>query len=559
MQAFALLLDTLSTTPSRNAKLALLTEYFRTAPDPDRGFALAALTDGLFPRLPLRRSLALLMDGRIDPVLYALSRDYVGDTAETVALMWPDPDAPPVTPGLAETVELLASAAPADIAGTLGHLLDRLDARGRWALLKLIGGAPRVGVSARLAKAALAEMGDEPLAEIEEVWHALAPPYTDLFRWLSGEGPRPDAAGKPIFRPLMLSHAIEETDWSGFSAEDFAAEWKWDGIRVQIAAHGASVRMFSRAGDDISRAFPEIVAAYEGLDVLADGELLVVRNGIVAPFNDLQQRLNRKAVTGRLMREHPAHIRLYDLLIENGEDMRALSFRERRARLEGWVSRYRPPLSDVSELVSFDTREELGALWAETRSSGIEGLMLKRWDSPYLSGRPRGHWFKWKRAALTLDCVLMYAQRGSGKRSSYYSDYTFGVWREIADAPSGGARGDILPGHELVPVGKAYSGMTDAELIEIDRFVRNHTVEQFGPVRAVEPKLVLEIAFDAIFPSARHKSGLAMRFPRIHRIRWDKPAAEADTLDAARQLVTKAESEVEMPRARSKTRSRTGS
>ena len=542
MQAFALLLDTLSTTPSRNAKLALLTEYFRTTPDPDRGFALAALTDGLFPRLPLRRSLAIQMEGRIDPVLYALSRDYVGDTAETVALMWPEPDVPPVTPGLAETVELLATAAPADVAETLGRLLDRLDARGRWALLKLIGGAPRVGVSARLAKTALAEMGGHPLAEIEEIWHALAPPYTDLFRWLSGQGPRPDAAGKPVFRPLMLSHAIEETDWPGFLPEDFAAEWKWDGIRVQIAAHGTHVRMFSRAGDDISRAFPEIVAAYEGLDVLADGELLVVRSGVVAPFNDLQQRLNRKAVTGRLMREHPAHIRLYDLLIDQNEDLRALSFRERRTRLEAWVAKHRPLLSDVSELVPFSSREDLDALWAETRSSGIEGLMLKRWDSPYLSGRPRGHWFKWKRAALTLDCVLMYAQRGSGKRSSYYSDYTFGVWREIAAGSKDGApRGDILPGHELVPVGKAYSGMTDAELIEIDRFVRNHTVEQFGPVRAVEPKLVLEIAFDAIFPSARHKSGLAMRFPRIHRIRWDKPAAEADTLDAAQRLVEAAE------------------
>lgn len=549
MHAFAALLDTLSTTPSRNAKLALLTEYFRTTPDPDRGFALAALTDGLFPRLPLRRSLAILMEGRIDPVLYALSRDYVGDTAETVALMWPEPDFPPVAPGLAETVALLASAAPADVAETLGRLLDRLDVRGRWALLKLIGGAPRVGVSARLAKTALAEMGGEPLSEIEEIWHALAPPYGDLFRWLSGNGPRPDAAGKPVFRPLMLSHAIEETDWPGFSPADFAAEWKWDGIRVQIAAHGAHVRMFSRAGDDISRAFPEIVAAYEGLDVLADGELLVVRAGIVAPFNDLQQRLNRKAVTGRLMREHPAHIRLYDLLIDDGEDLRALPFHARRARLEAWVSTHRPPLSDVSALVPFSSRAELDALWAETRSSGIEGLMLKRWDSPYLSGRPRGHWFKWKRAALTLDCVLMYAQRGSGKRSSYYSDYTFGVWREIAEPPSSGAapRGDILPGHELVPVGKAYSGMTDAELIEIDRFVRNHTVEQFGPVRAVEPKLVLEIAFDAIFPSARHKSGLAMRFPRIHRIRWDKPAAEADTLDTARQLVATTESEAEAP------------
>ncbi len=547
MEPFALLLDTLTTTPSRNSKLALLTEYFRSAPDPDRGFALAALTDGLFPRLPLRRSLATLLETRVDPVLYALSRDYVGDTAETVALMWPTPedraDARAPAPRLAETVALLAAAEPAAIATVLGHLLDRLDARGRWALLKLVGGAPRVGVSARLAKTALAEMSGHDVSEIEEIWHALSPPYTDLFQWLEGKAPRPDAGGKPVFRPLMLAHAIEEQDWTGFEPEDFAAEWKWDGIRVQIAAHGRDVRIFSRTGDDISRTFPDIVAAFEGLDVLLDGELLVARRGIVAPFNDLQQRLNRKVVTGRMLKEHPAHVRLYDVLIDNGADLRDLSFRERRARLETWHARYAPPLSDVSPLVPFVSRSDLDALWTDARQEGIEGLMLKRWTSPYLSGRPRGHWFKWKRAALTLDCVLMYAQRGSGKRSSYYSDYTFGVWRQIErerleeltlqDRP----RGDIYPGHELVPVGKAYSGMTDAELLEIDRFVRTHTTEQFGPVRAVEPRLVLEVAFDAIFPSSRHKSGLAMRFPRIHRIRWDKPPEEADTIEAARRLM----------------------
>jgi DNA ligase-1 len=549
MEPFALLLDTLSTTPSRNGKLALLTEYFRNAPDPDRGFALAALTDGLFPRLPLRRSLATLLETRVDPVLYALSRDYVGDTAETVALMWPTPEGQPglhePAPRLSEAVALLAAAPPTEIATVLGRLLDRLDVRGRWALLKLVGGAPRVGVSARLAKTALAEMSGHSIADIEEIWHALAPPYTDLFRWLAGEGPRPDAGGQPVFRPLMLAHAIEEQDWAGFAPGDFAAEWKWDGIRVEIAAHGRHARVFSRTGDDISRTFPDVVAAFDGLDVLLDGELLVARSGIVAPFNDLQQRLNRKAVTGRMLKEHPAHVRLYDILIDAGEDLRALSFRDRRARLEAWHARHRPPLSDLSPLVPFATRGELDALWTGTRQDGIEGLMLKRWTSPYLSGRPRGHWFKWKRAALTLDCVLMYAQRGSGKRSSYYSDYTFGVWRPI-ESPGGGEpirdapRGDVRPGHELVPVGKAYSGMTDAELVEIDRFVRTHTVDQFGPVRAVVPRLVLEVAFDALFPSPRHKSGLAMRFPRIHRIRWDKPPEDADTVEAARALMNAA-------------------
>jgi len=408
----------------------------------------------------------------------------------------------------------------------LGRLLDQVDASGRWALLKLIGGAPRVGVSARLARTALAECYGRDVSEIEEIWHALEPPYLDLFAWLDGKAERPDPGAKAVFRPVMLAHPIEEEDWPRLAPEDFAAEWKWDGIRVQIAARGTDVRMFSRQGDDISGAFPEIRSAFQGLDCVADGELLVARNGEIAPFNDLQQRLNRKTVTAKMLATYPAHVRLYDLLFDGGEDLRALSFSERRVRLERWHARHLPRLTDVSPLVSFATFDELGALWSSTRAEGIEGLMLKRRDSAYQAGRIKGQWFKWKRAALTLDCVLMYAQRGSGKRSSYYSDYTFGVWRTgESGAP------------ELVPVGKAYSGFTDEELLTLDRWIRNHTTETFGPVRAVEPALVFEVAFDAVQPSTRHKSGVAMRFPRIHRIRWDKPAAEADTLETVNRLI----------------------
>jgi DNA ligase-1 len=530
VQKFALLLDCLTTTPSRNGKLALLAEYFRDAPDPDRGFALAALTDGLFPRLPLRRALGELMEGKIDPVLYQLSRDYVGDTAETVALIWPDRAHAATPPRLAEVVEALAMCPRSEIAPVLGGFLDRLDVRGRWALLKLVGGAPRVGVSARLAKTALAQMSGQALADIEEIWHALAPPYADLFAWLDGRAPRPDAAGKPVFRPLMLAHPIEEGDWAGLVPHEIAAEWKWDGVRVQIAAGGGQVRIFSRTGDDISPAFPEIAGAFQRINAVLDGELLVVRDGVVAPFNDLQQRLNRKTVTPKMLRDFPAFVRLYDLLIDAEDDLRPLPFTERRAHLETWHVRHRPRLSDISALVPFEEFAQLDTLWGSAREAGIEGLMLKRKASPYISGRPKGHWWKWKRAALTLDCVLMYAQRGSGKRSSYYSDYTFGVWREAVGE-------DGKPARELVPVGKAYSGFTDEELLRLDRFVRTHTIEQFGPVRAVEPEIVLEIAFDALFPSSRHKSGLAMRFPRVHRIRWDKPAAEADTLVTAEKLV----------------------
>ena len=527
MLAFATVLDELSFTQSRNGKLALLEQYFRVTPDPARGWALAALTDGLPLRFPMRRIISDLMAERIDPVLFKLSRDYVGDTAETVALLWPDTVAARVnSPALHDVVASFRSASPAEMRPLLAGLLDQLDVRGRWALLKLLGGAPRVGVSARLARTALAAALGKDLAEIEELWHGLTPPYLALFQWADGAAQRPDAAGLPVFRPLMLAPPIEEPDWIDLKAEDFAAEWKWDGIRVQIAAAPGGVRIFSRNGDDISPTFPEIASAFVGRHVTVDGELLVLRDGVVAPFNDLQQRLNRKTVTPKQLRDYPAHVRLYDVLFIGTEDVRTLPFAERRKQLEAWCTEPGAANTDVSERVPFADFAELAVLRDNARAAGIEGLMLKRLASPYLAGRPKGHWYKWKRDPLMLDCVLMYAQRGSGKRSSFYSDYTFGVWRPTAD----GAR-------ELAPVGKAYSGFTDAELKEVDRFIRSNTMESFGPVRSVAPELVLEVAFDAVQRSSRHKSGVAMRFPRIHRIRWDKPAAEADTLEAVLSLI----------------------
>ena len=529
MKRFAQLLDDLSTNPSRNGKLARMAAYFRATPDPDRGWALAALTDGVPIKIPFRRVLTELMCARVDPFLYKASRDYVGDTAETVALLWPEAvGLPSAGPGLSlsAVVDEIAGASPASIAGVMARLLDGCDATQRWALLKFLGGALRVGVSGRLARLALAQAVNRDVGEIEEVWHAVSPPYLELFAWLEGRAARPSTSGVPVFRPPMLATPIEDGDWAGLSPTDFAAEWKWDGIRVQIVAVGGAVRVFSRTGDDISPAFPELASAFLGLNVTVDGELLVMRDAVVAPFNDLQQRLNRKAVSARQIAQYPSHVRLYDLLLAEGQDLRGLALVERRVRLEQWYRAIAPPLTDLSELIAFTDFAQLGQLHSSARSAAIEGLMLKRRSSPYLAGRPKGHWFKWKRAALTLDCVLMYAQRGSGKRSSFYSDYTFGVWRT-----------DTAGERQLVPVGKAYSGFTDAELKVLDRFIRQNTVETFGPVRAVKPELVFEVAFDAVQRSARHKSGVAMRFPRIHRIRWDKPAADADTLANIEALI----------------------
>ena len=525
MKAFSTLLDRLTYTPARNGKLLLMRNYFLATPDPDRGYALAALTGDLPVDFPLRRVLSEIGESRFDSDLFRMSRDDVGDTAETVALIWPATVVQGEAPRLHEIVAALSKAGRGGHAALLTHWLDRLDATGRWALLKFLGGAPRVGVSARLAKQAVADAFGTSVDGIEEIWHGLQPPYGDLFAWLEQKAERPSLSMAPIFRPLMLAHALEDDDWNTLNLEDFAAEWKWDGIRVQVASKGGMTRLFSRTGDDIGQAFPELADHFR-FDAVLDGELLVVRGGEVAPFSDLQQRLNRKSVTRAMVTNHPAHVRFYDALEIGGEDLRGLAFTARRQRLEAWHAAHGTAFSDLSEILHFASKEALKARWEATREEGIEGLMLKRRDSPYLAGRPKGHWWKWKRAALTADCVLLYAQKGAGKRSSFYSDYTFGAWVE--------RDGEAM----LVPVGKAYSGFTDEELVKLDRFIRQNTVDRFGPVRSVTPKLVLEIAFDAIQPSTRHKSGIAMRFPRISRIRWDKPAQEADTLDSLKALIT---------------------
>jgi DNA ligase-1 len=537
MKRFAELLDRLAFEPSRNAKLALITEYFRNEPDPERGYALAAMTGALSFQLAKPGLIRALIEERTDPVLFAYSYDYVGDLSETVALMWPRHDkAPPANAplSLAVVVENLKLASKSELPGLITSWLDALDETGRWALLKLITGGLRIGVSARLAKTALAALGNRDPNEVEEVWHGVSPPYLDLFAWIEGRSYAPERRDSAPFRPPMLAHALEEGDLPMIDPEKFFAEWKWDGIRIQaVAARGDDgrkvTRIYSRTGEDISQAFPDLVAAFD-FDAAIDGELLIMREGRVQSFNELQQRLNRKSVTANLIADFPAHIRAYDLLIEGKEDLRALPFAERRTRLAAFLERVGERRIDLSPALPFTSFDDLAAARADPMLAGagkdaeaVEGVMLKRSDSPYVPGRPKGLWFKWKRDPRLIDTVLMYAQRGHGKRSSFYSDYTFGVWRKGEE------------GEELVPVGKAYFGFTDEELKELDRFVRNNTINRFGPVREVrhEPHagLVLEVAFERLQRSTRHRSGVAMRFPRINRIRWDKPPAEADRIE----------------------------
>ncbi|MCK1638124.1 ATP-dependent DNA ligase [Bradyrhizobium sp. 157] len=612
MNRFAELLDRLAYEPGRNNKLRLITAYFRDTPDPDRGYALAALTGALsFKHAKPGLVRDLIMD-RADPVLFGLSYDYVGDLSETVALMWPkdgdhygesllghpspqpspargegaqlgaglpartkskgtietlavpsplagegqgegyhtgslDNDALPPTshnnpppPTLSEVVTILRTLGKTELPKQLARWLDELDETGRWALLKLVTGAMRIGVSARLAKTAAAALGDKDPHEIELIWPGLAPPYLELFAWLEGRGEKPVNRDPAPFRPVMLAHAIEDTDFASLDPADYIAEWKWDGIRVQAVAGRderghMQARLYSRTGEDITKSFPDLVPSLH-LPGAIDGELLVLREGRVQTFNVLQQRLNRKVVSPKLIKDFPIHLRAYDLLGDDENDLRELPFVERREHLEKFVRKLNDPRIDLSPTIAFNSWDALMAARADPANAGagedadaVEGVMLKRRDAPYLPGRPKGQWWKWKRDPHIIDAVLMYAQRGHGKRSSYYSDYTFGVWTNGEE------------GEQLVPVGKAYFGFTDEELLQIDRFVRRNTTEKFGPVRHVvhEPDqgLVLEVAFEGLQRSPRHKSGIAMRFPRISRLRWDKPPREADRLETLERML----------------------
>ena len=525
MEAFARLLDALLYTRSRTAKLRLIADYLVATPDPDRGWALAALTGTIDLKAVQPSMLKALMVERVDATLFALSHDFVGDMAETISLLWPNPPGEkPPAPTLDEVVAQLSGLSRGQATAAVAALLDRLDVQGRYALIKLATGALRVGVSARLAKTGLAQGFGLDVEAVEEIWHGLTPPFTPLFQWATGAAAPPTAGNVPVFRPFMLASPLEE----GVTLDlaEHAAEWKWDGIRVQIVHAGGQTRLLSRTGDDISASFPDVQLDQT---LALDGELLVRGEGQAdsvaasGSFNALQQRLGRKAPNAKLLAERPAFIRVYDLLSHAGEDLRALPWHTRRARLETVLPGLDPARFELSPLVEAASWDELALLRDAARDAAIEGLMLKRRDAPYVAGRRQGQWFKWKRSALTADCVLMYAQRGHGRRSSLYSDFTFGCW---------------TPDGQLLPVGKAYSGFTDAELAMLDKFVRGHTMQKFGPVREVEKALVLEVAFDSIHASTRHKSGLAMRFPRISRIRTDKPAAEADTVAALLKLAT---------------------
>ncbi|HEY8963413.1 MAG TPA: cisplatin damage response ATP-dependent DNA ligase [Alphaproteobacteria bacterium] len=522
MRDFANLFEKLVLTQSRNRKIELLTDYLRHTPDPDRGYTLAVLTGELSFKNVKAGKLKEVVLAHVDPNLFAMSYDYVGDLGETIALLWPFHNDDTPLPSLSTVIDQLNILKGSELTGYIESLLTAGLPHERWALVKLVTGALRIGVSTRTAKTALAALSGQDIQHIEEIWHGMQPPYRDLFDWLEGKREKPVISAAQTFHPLMLSTPIdEEKDFQKLDPMNFNAEWKWDGIRVQLVAGDNERRLYSRTGDDISKAFPDIIDNAKGSAVL-DGELLVGPDFTPLAFNDLQQRLNRKVASPAHLKAFPVFIRLYDMLFDGDEDIRPLALSERRARLEQWIARNPQTHMDISPIIPFLSWDELGAIRNKgAEEKGHEGVMIKHRDSPYVPGRPVGLWYKWKRDPRLVDAILMYAQRGHGKRSSYYSDYTFGVWK----------------GNEIVPIGKAYFGFTDEELKQLDKWVRTHTIERFGPVCEVQKELVFEVAFDSAQISSRHKSGIALRFPRINRIRWDKPAQEADTLETMTRFV----------------------
>ena len=541
MREFSRLYAELDETTSTNRKLEALQSYFRRARPEDAAWAVYFLAGGK-PRqaVPSRllRQYAIERAG-LDEWLYDESYAAVGDTAETIALILP----PPVRTsdlGLAEWMEEriapLRGADPERIREALFAYWDELETRERFLLAKLIGGAFRVGVSRLLvtrALAAIAAVDSKLIAQRLMGWTdgSVRPTATGFLQLISAQSDAEHKlrGGQPY--PFFLAHQLSGDPSALGDVGAWQAEWKYDGIRAQIVRRGGQSYVWSRGEDLITERFPELAALRLPEGTVVDGEILVwSADGVPAPFAELQKRIGRKNLSARLLAELPAVVVAYDLLEREGVDLRELPQTERRTLLEQLVGQAGQDALKLSPLVHASSWDELAAIRTESRQRAVEGLMLKACDAQYGVGRTRnvGTWWKWKIDPYTVDAVLIYAQAGSGRRASLYTDYTFAVWDGDGE------------GRKLVPFAKAYSGLTDAEIAQVDNAIRKTTVEKFGPVRSVRPTMVFEIGFEGIALSSRHKAGIAVRFPRILRLREDKTVDDADSLATLRNLLAAA-------------------
>jgi len=538
MEDFARLYAELDATTSTHAKLDALKRYFAVAAPADAAWAAYFLAGGR-PRqaVPARvlRQMAIERAG-IDDWLFEECYQAVGDLAETIAHVLPPPRTKS-SAGLAEWIEQrllpLRGMPPDEIGERLAGYWDELDWSGRFLLTKLIGGGFRVGVSRLSVIRALAEVaGVEPKAVAQRIvgyTGIAAIPSAASFSALIASGPDGVSdAGQPY--PFFLAHQLNDAPDTLGPVDQWMVEWKWDGIRGQLVKRAGAIWLWSRGEELVTERFPEFHALQARIPdgTVIDGEIVVWKDGRVRPFAALQTRIGRKSLPAKILAEAPAAMLAYDLLEENGADLRMLPQHERRARLELLVPSIGDEHLQISPLVSLPTWDAYARLRAESRSRGVEGFMLKRRDARYGVGRTKesGTWWKWKIDPMTIDAVLIYAQRGHGRRASLYTDYTFAVWSEEAEG-----------GRRLIPFAKAYSGLSDEEIKEVDAIIRKTTIEKFGPVRSVTPTLVFELGFEGIARSPRHKSGIAVRFPRILRRRIDKPVDEADTLDNLNALL----------------------
>ena len=557
MRRFAALFEALDASTATGDKVDALCGYFAQAPAADAAWAVYFLAGGK-PRqvVPsaLLRATACAQAG-IDDWLFNECYQAVGDLAETIAHVLPPP-ARRSDQGLAHWVEErvlpLRGLAPDEQAARLRQAFDELDSAERFLLVKLIGGGFRVGVSKLLVQRALAlHAGVDPKLMAQRLmgWTD-ARASVSAARWQQLVSDRPDAAadaGQPY--PFFLAHPLQAEPATLGAVSDWLAEWKYDGIRAQLVRRAGGCWIWSRGEELVTERFPEIVAEARSLPegTVLDGEVLVWREGesAPAPFQRLQQRIGRKTLTKKVLADAPVVFIAYDLLEADGEDLRGQPQHQRRARLQALLQGQ--PLR-LSPLVPANDWHDWVAQRARAREKGVEGLMLKHRDARYGSGRTKadGTWWKWKVDPLTVDGVLIYAQAGHGRRAGVYTDYTFAVWsrpprdadeaRAVVEAIA--ARRPPAPGAlQLVAFAKAYSGLTDAEFAQVDRIIRAHTLEKFGPVRSVRPTLVFELGFEGINRSPRHKSGIAVRFPRMLRIRHDKPLHEADSLPTLQALV----------------------
>lgn len=528
MRAFSELFEELDTTTATNLKVAAMVRYFKSAAPADAAWAAYILSGRRLKRFigPTLLYRWLIASVELPEWLIDESMAAVGDMAETIALLMERAD----NAGRASDIPLaewidgrllpLRQVTVEEQRAAIVNWWRTLPYRECFILNKLLTGELRVGVSTLLVTRALAETFDVPRSDIAQrlmgEWQPSAPFWENLASRDAGK----TSAAAPY--PFFLASPLEGEPASLGPPAKWQIEWKWDGIRAQLIRRSDQCFIWSRGEDLVTERFPEIVEAATALanGTVLDGELVAWKDARVQPFAALQQRIGRKKLSAAILADVPVRFLAYDLLEEQGIDLRGAPLRERRARLES-VLADAPAALSLSPLVRAETWEELAQLRAQSRARGVEGLMLKTLDSAYGTGRERGTWWKWKIAPYTFDAVMLYAHPGHGRRSNLYTDYTFGVWHDS----------------ELVPVAKAYSGLSNAEIAELDRWIRAHTLEKFGPNRAVEQTQVFELAYEGIAASNRHKSGIALRFPRILRRRPDKPAAEADTLEALQRVL----------------------